>query len=88
MCWYVGKDNRNITVMAYWDHAGATSAAVSGIAAKAAMGETLTAPKVDSVNSFDAPNAVAPKPAMVKLQGNQLSLTLAPKSITVISIQE
>ena len=61
---------------------------LSGVAAKSASGETLTAAKVDSVNSFDAPNAVAPKPAPVKLQGNRLSLTLAPKSLTVVSIQE
>ncbi len=61
---------------------------LSGIAAKSATGETLTAPKVDSVNSFEAPNAVAPKPAVVKLQGNKLTLTLTPKSLTVVAVQE
>ncbi len=29
VCWYVGKDNRNLTVQANWENAGAISAAVS-----------------------------------------------------------
>jgi alpha-N-arabinofuranosidase len=37
-------------------------ASLTGIAAKSAVGETLTAPKVDSINTFDAPGTVAPKP--------------------------
>jgi len=61
---------------------------LTGVAAKSASGETLTAPKVDSVNSFDARNTVAPKPTAVKLQGNTLTMTLAPKSLTVVLIQE
>ncbi len=35
VCWYVGKDNRSITVQADWENAGAISAAVSGTLAKA-----------------------------------------------------
>ena len=49
------------------------------------MGETLTAPKVDSVNSFEASNTVVPKPISVKVQGSKLALKLEPKSVTVIS---
>jgi len=30
---------------------------------------------------------VAPKPAQVKLEGQRLSLTLAPKSVTVIGVR-
>ena len=47
----------------------------------------LTAPKVDSVNTFDAPNAVVPKPVSAKLQGSKLTLKLEPKSVTVISVE-
>ena len=61
---------------------------LNGITAKSASGETLTAPKVDSVNTFDAPNAVQPKPANVKVQSGKLVLNVEPKSVTVISIQE
>jgi len=62
-------------------------ATLPGINPKAASGETLTAPKVDSVNTFDAPNTVAPKPIAAKVQGGRVILTLAPKSVTVISVQ-
>ena len=46
---------------------------LAGITAKSAAGETLTAPKVDSVNSFEAPNTVVPKPISAKVQGGKLA---------------
>jgi alpha-N-arabinofuranosidase len=63
------------------------SATLSGMTARSASGDTLTAPAMDSVNTFDAPAAVAPKPATVTLAGNRLSVTLAPKSVTVIGVR-
>jgi alpha-L-arabinofuranosidase len=63
-------------------------ASLAGIAAKSAAGETLTAPKVDSVNSFDAPNTVVPKPISAKVQGGKLALKLERKSVTVISVEQ
>lgn len=59
-----------------------------GITPKSAAGETLTAPKVDSVNTFEAPNTVVPKPISAKVQGGKLSLKLAPMSVTVISVEQ
>ena len=61
---------------------------LSGIGARSAAGETLTAPNVDSVNSFDAPNTVVPKAISAKAQGGKLSLKLEPKSVTVISVEQ
>jgi alpha-N-arabinofuranosidase len=55
---------------------------------KSAAGQTLTAPKVDSVNSFDAPNTVVPKPIAAKVQGGKISLQLEPKSVTVVSVEQ
>jgi alpha-N-arabinofuranosidase len=63
-------------------------ASLAGITAKSAKGETLTAPKVDSVNSFEAPNTVVPKPISAKIEGSRLSLKLEPKSVTVISVEQ
>jgi alpha-N-arabinofuranosidase len=63
-------------------------ASLAGVTARAASGETLTAPKVDSVNTFEAPSTVAPKPVSVKVQGGKLVLTLAPMSVTVISAEQ
>jgi alpha-N-arabinofuranosidase len=60
---------------------------LSGISARTAAGETLTAAAVDAVNTFESPNAVAPKPLSAKVQGDRLALTLAPKSVTVVSVR-
>lgn len=61
---------------------------LAGATPKSAAGETLTAPKVDSVNTFDAPATVAPKPFSAKVAGGKLSMRLEPKSVTVISIEQ
>ncbi|MCG6924668.1 MAG: alpha-N-arabinofuranosidase [Acidobacteria bacterium] len=61
-------------------------ASLAGGTASAAAGETLTAPKVDSVNTFEAPAAVAPEPVTAKVVDGKVSLTLTPKSVTVLSV--
>jgi alpha-N-arabinofuranosidase len=58
-----------------------------GLNPKSAGGETLSAPAVDSVNTFDRPNTVAPKPVAAQVRGDRLTLTLQPKSVTVLSIR-
>jgi alpha-N-arabinofuranosidase len=58
-----------------------------GVSAGTAAGETLTAAAVDAVNTFEAPRTVAPTPISAKVQGDRLTLTLAPKSVTVISVR-
>lgn len=62
-------------------------ATIAGSTGRTAVGETLTAPKVDSVNTFEAPIAVVPKPISAKVQGGKLVLTLEPKSVSVISVE-
>ena len=56
--------------------------------AKRAVGETLSAPKIDSVNTFEAPSLVTPKPAAVKISGGKLVLDLAPESVTVVALEQ
>jgi alpha-N-arabinofuranosidase len=60
---------------------------LAGFTPRSVTGETLTAPAIDSVNTFEAPNTVVPKPVQVKVEGNRLTLTLAPKSVTVIGVR-
>jgi len=60
---------------------------MTGITAKSASAETLTGAAVDSINTFASPNTVLPKPAAVKNQDGKLSLTVAPRSVTVVSIE-
>ena len=59
---------------------------VTGSNANSATGETLTASKVDSVNTFDAPNAVKPRSISAKAQNGKLTIKLDPKSVSVVSI--
>ena len=61
---------------------------VTGINAKSASGETLTAPRVDSVNTFEAANTVVPKPISARAQNGKLILQLEPKSVTVVSVEQ
>jgi alpha-N-arabinofuranosidase len=63
-------------------------ASLTGITGKALVGETLTAPKVDSINTFDSPNTVAPKPVSARAQNGKLLLTVPPKSVTVVAVEQ
>ena len=53
----------------------------------AADGQTLTAPHIDSVNTFDAPHAVEPKPIAARASGGKITLQLAPASVTVVGLE-
>jgi alpha-L-arabinofuranosidase len=59
-----------------------------GITAKSAKGEVLTGAAVDSVNTFGSPNAVVPKPTAVQVENGKLSLTVDPRSVTVVSVEQ
>ena len=60
---------------------------LAGITARSATGETLTGPAIDSVNTFEAPGTVSPKPMSATVKGDRLSVTLAPKSVTVLAVR-
>ena len=60
---------------------------IAGLKARSASGETLTAPRVDSVNTFDAPQTVQPRPVTAKVQDGRVTLRVAPKSVTVIAVR-
>jgi alpha-L-arabinofuranosidase len=59
---------------------------VPGATATAARGQVLTAPKIDSVNTFAAPRTVSPRAVTAKVKDGILSITLAPASVTVLSL--
>jgi alpha-N-arabinofuranosidase len=61
--------------------------AIGGASIKSAAGETLSAPKVDSINTFEAPNVVAPKPLSAEVAAGRLKVTLEPKSVSVLVLQ-
>jgi alpha-N-arabinofuranosidase len=66
----------------------AIDADITGLAVKSAKGETLTAPAVDSVNTFATPGTVVPKPISATVKDGKLMLTVEPKSVTVLSLEK
>jgi len=69
------------------NNAAAVRIQVRGVTATSAVGETLTAPKVDSVNTFDAPKNLMPQPYQVEARNGVLDLKLAAKSVTVVRLK-
>jgi alpha-L-arabinofuranosidase len=70
------------------DQSAEIELSLAGITAKSAKGETLTAPKVDSVNTYDSPSTVVPKPITATIQAGSLVLRLEPKSVSVVSVEQ
>jgi alpha-N-arabinofuranosidase len=61
---------------------------IAGAAPANIIGRVLTAPAMNTVNTFDNPNAVSPAPFHgVKVQGTQVTLTLPSKSVVVLELQ-
>jgi alpha-N-arabinofuranosidase len=84
-----GKDGKIWLALSNLDpnHSADITPTVPGVAANAAVGDVLTAERVDAVNTFDKPGAVAPKPFSARATGGKLVLHLAPKSVTVVSLE-
>lgn len=69
------------------DQAGHLTIGVGDGTARSASGQVLTASKVDSVNSFGAPDMVTPKPIEAAVKDGKLTLTLPPKSVAVLEVR-
>jgi alpha-N-arabinofuranosidase len=69
------------------ENPAAIEADLTGITAKSAKAETLTAATVDGINTFESSSTVVPKAAAVKILNGKLSLTVGPRSVTVVSIE-
>jgi alpha-N-arabinofuranosidase len=64
------------------------SATLAGVTAKGVSGRVLTAPAIDSHNSFTAPEAVKPAAFTgAKSTNGQLTLTLPAKSVVVLVLE-
>jgi len=60
---------------------------ITGPAAANVTGRILTAPAMNTVNTFDNPDAVSPAPLRdLKVQSNQVGLTLPSKSVVVLEM--
>ncbi|HEX7876125.1 MAG TPA: alpha-L-arabinofuranosidase C-terminal domain-containing protein [Sphingobium sp.] len=61
---------------------------LSGVTAKGAVGETLTADRIDSINNFEKPATVAPRSYKASANAGKLHLKLPPRSVTVMEVQQ
>jgi alpha-L-arabinofuranosidase len=84
-----GKDGKVWLALTNLDanNAADITASLPGIAAHSAQGEVLTAARVDSINTFEAPTSVAPRPYSASASGDSLALHLLPHSVTVVQVQ-
>ncbi|HOR25552.1 MAG TPA: alpha-L-arabinofuranosidase C-terminal domain-containing protein, partial [Opitutaceae bacterium] len=61
---------------------------LAGLDAKSATGRILTAPAMDSHNTFAAPNTVVPQPFTDSaIADGKLTVTLPAKSVVVLELQ-
>jgi alpha-N-arabinofuranosidase len=60
---------------------------IAGVAARSAVGEVLTAPAVDSHNTFDRPSVVQPASYRGSISDGKLRFDLPPKSIAVVQVE-
>jgi alpha-N-arabinofuranosidase len=61
--------------------------ALTGLPASRAVGQTLRALMIDSVNTFEAPHTVVPQAVAAAVANGKLVLTLAPQSVTVVALE-
>jgi alpha-N-arabinofuranosidase len=68
--------------------ATSVSATLPGVAAQTVTGQVLTAPTMTALNTFDAPNAVAPTAFNgARLSGGNLSVSLPPMSVVMLELK-
>ncbi len=63
-------------------------ATISGTRARSAVGELLTAKRVDAVNTFEVPSLVAPQPFRAEGRAGSLELSIPAKSLVVVQVIE
>jgi alpha-N-arabinofuranosidase len=61
---------------------------LEGLSPKSVSGRVLTAPAINSHNTFDAPNTVRPEPFTgASLVGGKLSVALPSKAVVVLTLE-
>lgn len=63
------------------------TAQIQGVSAKSAVGEMLTGAAVDSINTYEKPDSVTPRPARFEARDGKLQIHLPPHSVTVVRLQ-
>jgi alpha-N-arabinofuranosidase len=70
-------------------HRAATvSTTITGVRARGASGELLTATEMDAHNTFASPDTIAPEPFEARRARNGLVVEIPPKSVIVVAVDE
>jgi alpha-N-arabinofuranosidase len=70
------------------NRAAQVSTRITGASGKSITGRILTAPAMNTVNTFDKPDVVRPAPFTgIKVQGDQITLSLPSKSVVVLEMK-
>ncbi len=70
------------------NRAALVSTRIAGASSRSIAGRVLTAPAINTVNTFDKPDVVKPSPFTgILAEGNQITLRLPSKSVVVLEMQ-
>jgi alpha-N-arabinofuranosidase len=61
--------------------------AVPGLSVRRAEGQVLTAANVNSVNTFEAPDTVTPKPITGRIEHGAVTVRLPARSVAMLSLE-
>ena len=61
--------------------------AVAGVRVRSARGEVLTAPAFNSINTFEMPDTVVPRPIAGTVRGGAVRVSLPAKSVAMIALE-
>jgi alpha-L-arabinofuranosidase len=64
-----------------------TAVDINDIHADSAVGDVLTASRVNAVNTFDHPDNVAPRPIRADIRDGRVVLSLPPNSVAVLQVR-
>ena len=61
---------------------------VAASAVRSAQGEVLTAPNVNSINTFDAPDTIRPEPIAGTVRAGRVTVRLPARSVAMVGLAE
>jgi alpha-N-arabinofuranosidase len=85
-----GKDGKVYVALTNLDanHAAKLDVTLAGVRARSVAGRILTAPAIDSINTFEKPDVVKPEGFTgARIDGNRLIVELPSKSVVVLALR-
>lgn len=83
-----GKDGKLWLALINVDPIRPAQVEVAAAGISRAVGEVLSSPQIDSINTFAAPGTVTPKPVVAKGLDGKVMLQLPPHAVTVVALEQ